>query len=140
MLVYGQDEIISAWVARQFGQPDDYFNPCRAIGIMKNDKIIAGVIYNNQKKTLEKPYMLEMTVASIDKSWATRHNLRALFRYPFAQLKLERVNTQCDASDKGLIMFNKRLGFKVEGLHKKAFPTGSDAISFGMLKGDCKWL
>lgn len=84
--------------------------------------------------------MLEMTVASIDKQWATRHNLKALFSFPFIQLRLKRVNTQCDSQNEGLIMFNKRLGFKEEGRHKNAFPTGSDAISFGMLKEDCKWL
>lgn len=140
MLVYGQDEIISAWVARQLKQPDDYFNPCRAIGIMKDDDIIAGVIYNNQQKHQGIPFMLEMSIASVDKRWATRHNLKALFSYPFAQLRLERVNTQCDSSDKGLIMFNKRLGFKPEGLHKGALAGGGDVVSFGMLKGDCKWL
>jgi RimJ/RimL family protein N-acetyltransferase len=140
MLLYGEDEAVSSWVAKQFGQPHDYFNPCRAIGIVENEKIIAGVIYNNQKKTLEKPYMLEMTVASIDKRWASRHNLRALFRYSFIQLALERVNTQCDSTDEGAIMFNKRLGFIEEGRQRKAFPTGSDAILFGMLKEECKWL
>lgn len=140
MLIYGADKEIAAWTANQFGQPPDYFDPCRAIGISKNGKIIAGVIYNNQKKSLGKPYMLEMTVASIDKRWSTRHNLRALFSYPFSQLQLERVNTQCDSENEGLIMFNKRLGFVEEGRHRKAFPNGNDAISFGMLKGECKWL
>lgn len=140
MLVYGQDEIISAWVARQFNQPDDYFNPCRAIGIMKDDKIIAGIIYNNQQKHQGIPFMIEMSIASVDKSWATRHTLKALFRYPFIQLSLKRVNTQCDSKNKGLIMFNKRLGFKVEGHHKDALAGGGDVVSFGMLKGDCKWL
>ena len=140
MLLYGADKEVSEWVATQFGQPADYFDPCRAIGIIEDGAIIAGVIYNNQKQTGRTPYMLEMTVASIDKRWATRHNLKALFRYPFIQLKLERVNTQCDSTDEGLIMFNKRLGFKEEGRHRRAFPTGSDAISFGMLKDECKWL
>lgn len=140
MLLYGADDDVSEWCAKQFGQPKDYFGACRTIGIVQDDKIIAGVIYNNQKESLGVPYMLEMTVASIDKRWATRHNLKALFSYPFIQLRLKRVNTQCDSQDGGLIMFNKRLGFKEEGRHKEAFPTGSDAISFGMLKGDCKWL
>jgi RimJ/RimL family protein N-acetyltransferase len=140
VLLYGEDRHISKWCAAQFGQNEDYFEPCRAIGIVKNGNIIAGVIYNNQKETQGTPYMLEMTVASIDKQWATRHNLKALFSFPFIQLRLKRVNTQCDSQNEGLIMFNKRLGFKEEGRHKNAFPTGSDAISFGMLKEDCKWL
>lgn len=140
MLLYGADKDVAAWVAGRFGQPIDYFDPCTAIGILENNTPIAGVIYNNQKMTLGRPYMLEMTVASVDKRWASRHNLKALFSYPFIQLGLERVNTQCDSTDEGLIMFNKRLGFKEEGRHRRAFPTGSDAISFGMLKEECKWL
>lgn len=140
MLLYGADKDVAEWTALQFGQPKDYFNPCCAIGIIEGNKIIAGVIFNNQKKSGGNPYMLEMTVASIDRRWATRHNLRALFSYPFIQLGLERVNTQCDSTDEGAIMFNKRLGFIEEGSARKAFPTGSDAILFGMLKGECKWL
>lgn len=140
MLLYGADKEVSEWAAAQFKQPKDYFDPCTAIGIVEKDKIIAAVIYNNQKESQGVPFMLEMTIASVDKRWATRHNLNALFSYPFTQLNLRRVNTQCDSTDEGLIMFNKRLGFVEEGRHRSAFPSGVDAISFGMMKEDCKWL
>jgi len=140
VILYGADDDVSKWVALQFGQPEDYFNPCRAIGIIHENQLIAGVIYNNQKESQGIPYMLEMTIASVDKRWCTRHNLKALFYFPFTQLGLRRVHTQCDSSDEGAWMFNKRLGFKEEGRHKAAFPSGTDAISFGMLREDCKWL
>jgi RimJ/RimL family protein N-acetyltransferase len=81
-----------------------------------------------------------MSVYSVDKRWANRDTLKKLFSIPFIQLGVKRVQTVCSAHDDGVIMFNKRIGFKQEGLHKEAFPDGGDAISFGMLKGDCKWL
>jgi len=37
-------------------------------------------------------------------------------------------------------MFNKRLGFQLEGIHRQAWPMGGDALSFGMLKPECKWI
>ena len=140
MLLYGADNEVSEWVSKQFSETPDYFKPCRAIGIVNNKQLIAGIIYNNQESSFGIPYMLEMTIASIDKRWATRHNLKALFSYPFIQLRLKRVNTRCDSQDQGVMMFNKRLGFVEEGRHRKAFSNGSDAISFGMLKEECKWL
>jgi len=140
LILYGASEEIAAWAADKFGEAHDYFDPCEAIGIVADGQIIAGVIYNNQRKHKSIPFTLEMTVASIDKRWATRHNLRALFGYPFTQLGLRRVETQCDSDNEGAVMFNKRLGFKEEGKHKQAFPTGNDSLSFGMLKDDCKWL
>lgn len=140
MLLYGASKEVAAWTAKQFNQHENYFDPCQAIGIVRDNQLIAGVIYNNQKESQGKPYMLEMTVASIDKRWATRHNLKALFQYPFTELDLRRVNTQCDADNEGTIMFNKRLGFKVEGKHPGSWPDGREALSLGMLREECPWL
>jgi RimJ/RimL family protein N-acetyltransferase len=135
-LVFGKDEEVGKWVAAQLGMDDEAFYPCTAIGIEKEGKLIAGVVYNNYQPEL----LIEMSIASLDKRWATRHNIKAFFRYPFIQLGLERVQTLCKAADKGVVMFNKRLGFTPEGYHRKAFHGGHDAISWSMLKPECKWI
>lgn len=135
-LVYGKDEEVAIWVGKQLMRDAGAFIPCKAIGIEKNGKLTAGVVYNQYQHGL----LIEMSIASIDKSWATRHNLKALFSYPFIQLNLKRVQALCSLKDEGVQMFLKRLGFTQEGSHPCAYHDGGDALSFGMLKHQCKWI
>lgn len=136
MLLYGADRDVCEWASGQiFGDHDRFNELCSAIGVVEDGKLIAGVIYSDYCPG----HSIEMSVASVDKRWATRHNLKAFFHFPFIELRLERVWTQCSAEQEGVIMFNKRLGFKQEGYHPKGWPLGGDSLSFGMLKEGCKW-
>lgn len=135
-LVYNRCEEVAKWVGYRLMKDSNAFIPCEAIGIERDGKLIAGVIYNKYEPGL----LVEMSIASVDSSWCSRHNLRALFSYPFAQLGLRRVQALCSAKDEGVQMFLKRLGFKQEGVHRCAYHDGSDAVSFGMLGHECKWL
>lgn len=136
-LIYGCSKDVRSWVSNQiFGHPDNWDDKVEAIGVVKDGQLIAGVVYSDYHPNLS----IEMSVASIDKTWATRHNLRAFFSYPFIQLGLKRVQTLCSALEGDTIVFNKRLGFQQEGSHREAWPLGGDAVSFGMLKHECRWL
>lgn len=136
MLVYGEDAILCEWASwLLYQRPDAWDNKCKAIGVIRNKKLIAVVVYSNYFG-----HQIEMTIVSLDKKWGTRHNLRAFFLFPFAQLKLERVQAVAAASNEGTISMLKRLGFTQEGYHPKAYEGGVDAISFGMLKENCRWL
>lgn len=136
MLVYGQDDVVAEWVAVRMGMDAQTFKPCKAIGVEINGDLIAGVVYNKYEPDL----LIEMSIASVDKRWATRHNLKALFAYPFTQLNLGRVQALCSTKDEGVQMFLKRLGFTHEGTHRCAYHDGGDAMSFSMLKHECRWL
>jgi RimJ/RimL family protein N-acetyltransferase len=134
--VFGKDKEIAEWVGIQLAKDAEAFYPCTAIGIEKEGKLIAGVVYNNYQPEL----LIEMSIASLDKRWATRHTLRALFVYPFIQLNLKRVQALCSAKNEGVIMFLKKLGFTHEGTHPCGYHGGVTALSFGMLKSDCRWI
>jgi len=136
MLVYGEDELVARWVGNQLLKDTESFLPCKAIGIEKDGELIAGVIYNKYEPNL----LIEMSIASLDKRWATRHNLNALYSYPFIQLGLKRVQALCSQKDEGVQMFLKRLGYTHEGTHPCAFDDGGTALSFGMLKHQCRWI
>jgi len=136
MLVYGQDDRVARWVGEQLMKDADAFTPCKAIGIEHDGKLIAGIVYNKYEPEL----LIEMSIASLDRTWCNRHNLNALFSYPFAQLRLKRVQALCSEKDEGVQMFLKRLGFTHEGTHPCAYHDGGTALSFGMLKENCKWV
>lgn len=140
-LIYDAHEELCEWASVIIFGVKDHFKGSKCIGVLKDGKIICAVVYNNYYLNPDKtPLSLEMSIASVDKRWATRHNIRAFFNYPFIQLGLERVTTLCSANEGDIMNFNKRLGFKQEGVHSKAYAYGVDAISFGMLKSQCKWI
>jgi len=141
VLLYGADNDVADWVSvKLFGVPAQ-FDLSVAIGITDQDKLIAGVVYNNMHVTPEgRPYTIDMSIASVDKRWCNRHNLKALFGYPFIELALKRVQTHCSANEGKIMKFNERLGFKQEGIHRQGWPMGGDSVSFGMIKSECEWL
>lgn len=136
MIVYGADDTVARWVSKGVSGEENIFDNYKAIGIVIHSRLIAGIVYHNYHPKL----FIELSIYSVDKRWCNRHNLKAIFSYPFAQLKLERVQATCSAQDKGVQMFLERIGFNREGYHPKAHWDGGDAVSYGMLKPDCRWL
>lgn len=142
MILYDAHEELCQWVEEGiYGYSNGYDGTSKAIGYIHDGNLIAAVTYSDFKAREDGSfYDLEMGIYSIDKRWCNRQYLRAVFAYPFIQLRLERVQTVCSANDEGVIMFNKRLGFIQEGRHRKAWVSGCDAISWSMLKDECKWI
>ncbi len=136
-LIYGCDKELSEWVSvNLFGEFGCFGEHSKAIGIERNGKLCAAVVYNNYIPKIH----IEMSIYSVDRKWATRHNIRELFKYPFTQLGLGRVQATCSAQNEGVISFLKKLGFVQEGYHRKAYFDGNDCLSFSMLKQECRWL
>lgn len=136
-ICFAGHEKVCEWASNIiFGIPDAWDDKARAMSVIEDGKIIAAVVYTDYIPN----HSMEMSIASIDKRWATRHNIKAFFSYPFIELGLKRVTTLCSANEGEIIMFNKRIGFKAEGLHRCAWHDGGDAVSFGMLKSECKWI
>lgn len=137
MLLFGQDKLVAEWVSlKLFGTSNGFDQNAKAVGIVKNNKLIAGVVYNNYVEKI----LVEMSIASVDKSWCTRYNLKMLFGIPFTQYNLGRVQAICSVNDEGVQDFLQRLGFIHEGTHRQAYQDGGDAMSFAMLKHECKWI
>jgi len=127
---------IRSWVSGQlFGDCAQFDEKCTAIGVMENGKLLAGVVYSDYRPNLS----IEMNIASVDKRWCSRHNLKIFFQYTFTQLNLGRAQATCSVMNEGAISMLLRLGFKQEGYHPQARYDG-DALSFGMLKHNCKWI
>jgi RimJ/RimL family protein N-acetyltransferase len=142
VILYDAHEELSDWVSLNvLGKTGLYDKTSKAIGHVKDRKLIAAVTYNHFRTRPDGTlYTVEMGVYSCDKSWATREFLRAVFEYPFIQLGMVMVKTACFAENQQVIRFNRKLGFKPEGYHREAWPLGGDTISFSMLKNECKWI
>lgn len=142
MILFGADADVARWVAEQIAGVPEFFSPmAAAIGFLKDNQLIAGVVYDNYRETVDKkPLSIDASIASVDKRFCTRHNLRVMFAYPFVQLRLERIQLLTSVNNEGVSDFVKNLGFTLEGLHKRAYFNGDDALSWGMLREECRWI
>ncbi len=131
-LLLNRDDYVSAWLQSKI--PGISFHDCKAIGIIKNQKLIAGVVYHNLRDG-----QIEASIAVTDKNWANKTILYALFAYPFKQCNCHRILVTVRDNNNKSIKLAKRLGFKHEGKLRQMFPP-HDAVLLGMLRNDCKWL
>ena len=61
-LLLNRDDYVSAWLQSKI--PGIRFHDCKAIGVIKNQKLIAGVAYHNLRDG-----QIEASIAITDKNW-----------------------------------------------------------------------
>lgn len=98
------------------------------------DNILGVVVYSRFSRK-----NCEMSVAAASPKFLNKRALKAFFGYPFYQLGCNRVTAVVETTNRHALEFDKRLGFRVEGLLQRWFEN-SDGIIMGLLKEECKWL
>ena len=102
--------------------------------------MICGWVYHHGIFSTSGLHSIEISVAATSKRWATRRSLEAFFTFQFITLGASRVmafttnpNTAAQAALSGM-------GFTFEGNMRSAYPSGADALIYGMLRSECRWL
>jgi RimJ/RimL family protein N-acetyltransferase len=140
MILAGQKDLVAKWVAARIHdmrQPPE--KDYEAIGVVKDGRIIGGVIYTLYIELADGQHDIRFT-ASGEPGWLTKASLRAIFSYPFNQLQCIRVSALCAKANRRSRDLVERLGFVAEGNIRHAFGMGRDGILHGMLKQDCRWI
>jgi RimJ/RimL family protein N-acetyltransferase len=139
MIDFENQEAMREWASERLGGLD--FSPCMCIGFKKNGYYICVVVYNNFRASPDDvPISIEISIASIDRSWCTRHNLHVIAAYPFIQLKVKRVQATVAKRNKHTRKFLVSSGFKYEGLQRQGWVFGGDATVYSLLNTECRWL
>lgn len=134
-MIYGQDERVLKWVGDRTDE-DDFGPGSIAIGLEEDNELIAGVAFNMYTKA-----SICMHVAAMPgKRWMTRDFLWRSFAYPFIQLGCNRVTGLVREDNFVAQKFDEHLGFKREGLLRRACTDGQNMILYGMLREECRWL
>ena len=131
-LLVNSDAFVCTWVQSKIS--DINFRDCKAIGVLKDTKLVAGVVYHSLADG-----QIHASIAVEDKNWANKSVLYALFAYPFKQCNCHRILVTAKDNNKESIRLAKKLGFQKEGLLRQMFPP-HNAVLLGMLKDECKWL
>lgn len=130
----GHDAAVARWVGERVHIAD--FGHCVAIGFVADpDQMLGGCVFNNYRHP-----NIEATIATASPRWCTARILRAIFSYPFCQLGCTRLTAITEVMNQPARAFLYRLGFREEGTLRKAFPGGIDAVIYGMLAEECRWI
>ena len=128
-IVQGED--IGNWVADRI-DGGYYVEKSSAIGLQKNAKTIAGVIYENwNKRTVFCHIAIEGRL--------TKAFLHAIFDYPFNKLNVEKIIVSIVKSNEKSIKLVKNMGFIEESRIKDGAPDG-DIIFMTLARKDCRFL
>ena len=73
-------------------------------------------------------------------NWCNRTILKAAFSYPFEDLKVNRISLTTREDNEKAIKLANKLGFKQEGITREYYADHTNAILFGMLKHECRWI
>lgn len=129
----GPRELIAEWIIETSGVGGHFLPDVRVLAAFEGERLLGAVAYDafNARDC-------NMHVCIADHRFMSRRVLRAVFDYPFRQLKLERVSAQVMSNNDKSLEFVQRVGFVYEGAKRLA---GFDMqMLFGMLKHECRWV
>jgi RimJ/RimL family protein N-acetyltransferase len=126
-----QGEEIGNWVAQKID--GGYFaEQSSAIGLIKDGKILAGVIYENwNKRTVFCHIAVEGRL--------TKSYLKAIFDYPFNVLNVQKIIVPVVTDNQKSIKLVINMGFVEEARIKDGSPDG-DIIFMTLAKKNCRFL
>lgn len=107
------------------------FEVLAAVG--SDGRLLGGVLYVSFRRTDIETHWAGET------GWLSRAHLRGFFSYPFDQLGVRRVTGIIHRKNKTARKIAEKIGFKLEGVCRHAFENG-DAMIYGMLKPECRWI
>ena len=124
---------VSPWIAQQYGIADTWRNP-DGFGFLYGDQLVGGCIFTDFTERSCNAFF-----AVTNPRWCTRGYLRFLSEYPFIHRKVRRV-TSISRNEKRATKVAEQWGFKKEGCLREYFGNKEDAIIWGMLKEECRFL
>lgn len=133
--------LVAEWVAERLpGRNDaERFGQHVSIGVVRNGKPVAGVVFSGFRQ-LDHGNDMQVTIVSAGPAWARPEILRKLFEYPFVEAGCARLTAIVAEGNLPSLRFVKRLGFRKEGIVRRGWNGKTNAIVFGLLKSECRYL
>lgn len=131
ILLYA-DEFVGGWLEQRMGV--QLIHPYTAFGMLGPDGLLAGaMIFNNFNEGSAEVSIYAPRAVS-------RGSLRAAASYLFETNGCNRVTARTRASSLRVRRFIEKVGFQKEGVLRAYYQDGEDAILYGLLRSECRWL
>lgn len=124
------DNAVGQWVANKI-HGTFYMDGATAIGLLRGDEIVAGVIYENWNHA--------SVVCHIAVATMTPVFVAAIFHYPFEVLGVRKIIAPVSSANRSSIRFVEKAGFTLEGCLRDTDPQG-DSLLYTMAKAECRFL
>lgn len=134
-VLFGADDAVKAFVGSRLPFRQNSFGDSTALGVIRHGQLVGGVVFHNYRG-----HDIEISIASATPLWASKKTFATLYGYPFNQLGVARITCITSRKNKVVRRLAEASGFKLEGTHRKAFDGQIDAMSYGLLREDCRWL
>lgn len=108
-LIYGENELVSQWVANHIPGCARGWSNATAIGVADESGIIGGSVFHGWNPEAG---VIEISSASTSPRWWSRSMMHAVFSYPFDQLQCQLVVLRVSETNAHMLDIAKRLGFK----------------------------
>lgn len=107
-LLYGFDKEVAEFVSHTIDGPDRGFLNSKAIGVVRDDNLVAGVVYHNWSPEAG---VIEMSAAATDPKWLLGPTLHEIFAYPFEQIGCQMIVLRVSENNKRMCRIAERFGF-----------------------------
>ncbi len=134
-LVIGESKMVADMVQSRIKDMRAPFQNYEAIGVIRKGKLVGGIVYHDYTG-----HDVRASAAFDTLRWWKPGIVRALFAYPFNELKCARITIITARRNRKTRKIVERIGFKMEGAHPLGIGGREDAISYGMLRKNCTWL
>ena len=132
-------ELILSFVGNHIGLTAKDFQPATTAAVMKDGRMVGGVVFNNYT-ILPRGSWCEISVAFDGTVTWTSKALEQIFEYPFKQLGVSRLKAETAIDNSHCRSILQRLGFKREGVLRRAHDGDKDSVVYSMLPDECRWL
>lgn len=135
-VLYGADELVMQKVAAALPEMRGRVaGPYTALGVVRSGVLLGGTVWHNYIG-----HNIEVSIAFDRADWARPSTLRRLFAYPFIQLEVARITAVVAKRNARCRKLTVGLGFKLEGTIRKGFDGKQDAMIYGLLRDECRFL
>jgi RimJ/RimL family protein N-acetyltransferase len=115
----------------------DPVNGAKAIGVVLENKLVAVALYHQYRPSAPD---IQMTMVANTPRWCTKGVLRVILGYPFDTIGCRRVTCIIGRKNKRSRRLVEGLGWKLEGTCRRAWDGKQDAMIYGMLREECRWI
>lgn len=111
--------IIGRWVSERTTSTGEigFDGAYNAIGVVKDNEIIAGFVYHDWNPTYQ---TIQMTLAAHTPRWGTRRIIEGLLHYPFVELGVQRITVLINENNHPSLRLAEGVGFKREAVLERA--------------------
>jgi RimJ/RimL family protein N-acetyltransferase len=132
-------ERLIRWAEPRIGIPEGYAPQetiCMSVIDTATEEIVAVIAFNAFYSNQASLHL----ASNGRKSWLSRGVLRAVFGYAFAFRGWHRLNFLVSHKNIPVQVLALKMGLRVEGVARCGAEDGTDAILFGMLARECRWI